>query len=368
MSHYDQRVTTYFGDNVLQAGFLVTPHLLLRHYRALDLQAEHLVFLQLLMEITWDFAAPPNTMRKLADRMGVSLRTVQRYSEYVAERGLVEIYEQFEEGAQVENCYDLAPLFARLASFAPDASPSGTPRTRRRRGDAVTVPPAAATPRVTAVIAPHDSGDTGGSVTAVIPAPVAAVMPPPVIPISPALSPLTGLNTDSKIPIKKQKKAEQVALPAAAWSLRWDVALLPAEVEQSAAALATAGVTEPLRGKLAHTLHPAEAWGLVLHGAVKGWPVRVLIGHIYHKPTQQPQPAAELTAEHDAAGQLLAALPAAAALAIIQAVAERRELAPPLVQQPAALAAFDTARSRRRPAAAANRGRAAGAAGWQFRA
>lgn len=113
MSQYDQRITTYFGDAVLRAGFMPLPHLLMRHYRELGLQTDHAMFVMQLMEITWDLAQPPTTMKKIADRMGVSVRTVQRYSEYLAARALVVIYEQFEHGAQIENGYDLSPLFAR---------------------------------------------------------------------------------------------------------------------------------------------------------------------------------------------------------------------------------------------------------------
>src|SRR3712207_2134280 len=80
-SQYDPRITTYFGDAVMRAGFIPIPHLFLRHYRALGLSANQAMFLLQIMEGAWDLAAPPRTVGDLAARMGVDSRTIRRYTE-----------------------------------------------------------------------------------------------------------------------------------------------------------------------------------------------------------------------------------------------------------------------------------------------
>ncbi len=107
-----KRITAYFGDAVLQAGFMPLPHLFLRHYRSLGLSQVQAMFVLQLMEIAWDLGDPPNTVTKIAARMGLSQRSVRACSKEVHDLGLIEIYDQWDEaGAQVENAYDLGPLF-----------------------------------------------------------------------------------------------------------------------------------------------------------------------------------------------------------------------------------------------------------------
>src|SRR5690242_12052320 len=102
-AQFDPRITAYFGDAVLQAGFMPLPHLFLRHYRELGLSHVQAMFILQLMEIAWDVGSPPTNVTRLAARMGVTARTIQLYSQEVHELGLVEIYDQFDDsGSQVE--------------------------------------------------------------------------------------------------------------------------------------------------------------------------------------------------------------------------------------------------------------------------
>ncbi len=134
---YDPRITAYFGDAVLRAGFMPVPHTFMRHYRQLGLTAIQAMFVLQLMESTWDLGDPPRTVGDLARRMGVDPRTIRKYSEEVAGLELIRLYDQFDaSGAQVENGYDLSPLFHRLAHFAPEPALSGAPRQRHERGRA----------------------------------------------------------------------------------------------------------------------------------------------------------------------------------------------------------------------------------------
>ena len=63
---YDPRITAYFGDAVLQAGFMPVPNLFLRHYAQLDITTPQAMFLLQLMAIAWDVGSPPTNMTRRA--------------------------------------------------------------------------------------------------------------------------------------------------------------------------------------------------------------------------------------------------------------------------------------------------------------
>ncbi len=131
---FDPRITDFFGDAVLRAGFMPVPHLFMRLYRQLGLSSTQAMFLLQVMESAWDLAEAPRTVGDLARRMGVDPRTIRKYSEEVAQLQLLELYDQFDAtGAQVENKYDLSPLFRRLAELAPEPAPATTFRRRQPR-------------------------------------------------------------------------------------------------------------------------------------------------------------------------------------------------------------------------------------------
>src|SRR3712207_5737514 len=79
------------------------------------------MFVLQLMETTWDLGEPPRTSRDFAQRMGVGTKAIQRYTSRIEALGLVKVSAQFDaSGAQVENRYDLSPLFTRLATLVAD--------------------------------------------------------------------------------------------------------------------------------------------------------------------------------------------------------------------------------------------------------
>ena len=378
MTSYDERITTYFGDPVLRAGFMPVPHLLMRHYRALDLLSEHAMFAMQLMEITWDLAQPPVTMRKIAERMGISVRTAQRYSEYLAARGLIVIYEQFEDGAQVENGYDLAPLFHALAAFAPEPRPGGTPRERRRRGGAALAEYASATqsevlpahdapampvqprpndaqrhpapavrryqPRNTSSSAPRDSNDTPPGDTAVIPPGDSSVTrrddtqitPPHDPPVAPAPTPASGLKGMQESQKKQQEQVGVAAAepadddpastvylpPTAAYSgrsLRLEHELPAADITRSARLLDRIGLHAPVARACAPTLAPAEVLALAVYARAASLGTGWIAAQIYDFERRAPR-AAGLARRWDEAGIRLAALDDDSALRVLELV------------------------------------------------
>lgn len=126
MSTRNPATDAYFGDSVLDAGYVIMPHLLLRHYAELGIGADEVVFLMMLMAIRWDVKHPPRDMTDIAQRMGVSVASVRRYSTRLNTLGLIIITERRRKGMRISNEYNLRPLWERLRTFA-GASPPEDP-------------------------------------------------------------------------------------------------------------------------------------------------------------------------------------------------------------------------------------------------
>src|SRR5436305_15069777 len=106
-SPYDPRITTYFGNGLLQAGFMPLPHLFLRHYHQLGLSHLQALFVLQLMEIVWDLASPPTTITSIAERLSVSTRAVSQASQELQRQGWLVSYEQLSStGAVARDGYE----------------------------------------------------------------------------------------------------------------------------------------------------------------------------------------------------------------------------------------------------------------------
>lgn len=316
---YDPRITAYFGDAVLRAGFMPVPHLFMRHYRALGLNAAQAMFVLQVMESAWDLAEAPRTVGDLARRMGVDKRTIRKYSEEVEALGLITLYDQFDtNGAQVENGYDLTLLFQRLAQLAPEAGTGGTLRRRQARREtahaAQAITPVEHSVRPTpGTNDPSPRNERSVPVDQAIHAGVDQT-------ISAPRNERSALKRNSRI--RKNQDAcmmhaatEQIGQvrgsglnESAGVSLRRQTPLTAADVHVSDCLLQRMGVENPLRGWIAQCLAPAEAWALRVYGAAKGWRAGLIVSQVYDKQRKQPQPASVLTAQYDAVGQQLADL------------------------------------------------------------
>ena len=118
-------INAYFGDAVIDAGYLVVPHLLHRHYAELGITEEQLVFLLQLMALRWDFTGAPHSLAAIAERMGKNISTVRRYSQQLSSAGLIVVRERTRKGWKLRNDYDLAPLWARLRELARQEATAG---------------------------------------------------------------------------------------------------------------------------------------------------------------------------------------------------------------------------------------------------
>jgi hypothetical protein len=313
MSHeFDPRMTVYFGDTVLRAGFLPTPHLFMRHYVDLGLDSTLAMFVLQLMETTWDLGSAPKTSRDFAQRMGVGTKAIQRYTSRIEALGLMNVTPQFDgSGAQIENRYDLSPLFERLAGFA--VAPSRQLEQRRQSY------------RTEESLHPsqheHQAGRQGcpGS-----PDPLRRGTPDRTI-SGPGIV-RSGLKETLRIINNQQEDSLHDAAGAdsatrgilgqgnhvnpepPAWSIRQQRLLTPDEIAMNQTLLTRMAIDNPVRSRIARRMAPDDLWALRVYSAAKGWSPALTVTQVYDKRRKQVQIASDLEAEHYQLGTRLAAL------------------------------------------------------------
>jgi len=109
-----------WGKNVIRAGYTVVPSIILRAQSRLHINAIELAVLLHLLDHWWDNAEMPFPSKKrIADRLGVSDKTVQRAIAALETEGLVRRVKRSNgNGGQASNLYDLAPLIERIRPIA----------------------------------------------------------------------------------------------------------------------------------------------------------------------------------------------------------------------------------------------------------
>jgi hypothetical protein len=323
---FDPRLTAYFGEVTLGAGFLPTPHLFLRHYVDLGLDSVLAMFVLQLMETTWDLGEPPRTSRDFAQRMGVGTKAIQRYTSRIEALGLVNVSAQFDaSGAQVENRYDLSPLFTRLAALVADRP---CYQERRRQSSCAPQQPAP-------VLSP--SQDDGLD--------IANLAHPASTPdhtgdhsrrrgrgsidrgagdrsiAGPGID-RSGLKETQRIINKQQDHAmhdawkqqgtvdqehQDVGAPPA-WSIRQQRALGADDVASSQTLLARMAIDNPVRTRIAERMAPEDVWALRVYSVAKGWSPALTVSQVYDKHQKLVQVASDLEQPHYELGSMLAAL------------------------------------------------------------
>jgi hypothetical protein len=110
-----------WGKRVLAHGFCIVPSLLLRAQARLGLDARELNVLLHLLDHWWEAdRLPYPSKKKIADRMRVSPRQVQRYLAALELRGLiVRKARRRAGGGRTANAYDLSGLVSRLRQLEP---------------------------------------------------------------------------------------------------------------------------------------------------------------------------------------------------------------------------------------------------------
>jgi len=111
-----------WGKEVMEPGFTFIPSVLLRAQARLRIDAIDLAVLVHLIDHWWQSAEMPfPSKRRLAERLMVSEKTIQRAVARLEAEGLVRrIARHYPGGGQASNFYDLAPLVERLQPIAKD--------------------------------------------------------------------------------------------------------------------------------------------------------------------------------------------------------------------------------------------------------
>jgi hypothetical protein len=358
---FDPRMTAYFGEAVLCAGFLPTPHLFMRHYVDLGLDSTLAMFVLQLMETTWDLGTPPKTSRDFAQRMGVGTKAIQRYTSRIEALGLVNVIAQFDaSGAQIENRYDLSPLFNRLAAIV--SSPS-CPREQRRPAyqsleeqsvqascqlnyvnleikSRTSLPHEHPAGRQQCPGAPdHTSGEA-----------LDQVIREPGIARSGLKETLRIINkqqdhalldargSDSHTP-GIPDHADTSGVQRTAWSIRQQRALTPDEIAASQTLLTRMAIDNPVRTRIAERMSPEDIWALRVYSAAKRWSPALTVTQVYDKWHKQVQIASDLEPEHYEIGAMLNALDRETAEAAIDLVLHCCPQAPQRLESDSLLAA-----------------------------
>jgi predicted transcriptional regulator len=111
-----------FGKPVMDLGFCIIPSLLIQAQARLGLEAQQMNILLHLLDMWWDKESKPfPTKEKIAERMGVSTKTVQRHMAAMESAGLVQRVARTRPGrGRTSNEYDLTGLVKKLQAIEPD--------------------------------------------------------------------------------------------------------------------------------------------------------------------------------------------------------------------------------------------------------
>lgn len=112
-----------WGRTTIKAGYTFVPSLILRAQARLHINAIELAVLLHLLDHWWDNADMPfPAKQRLAERLGVSPKTVQRAVAALETEGLIKrIKRHNQHGGQSSNYYDFAPLIEKLKLIADEA-------------------------------------------------------------------------------------------------------------------------------------------------------------------------------------------------------------------------------------------------------
>lgn len=120
----EQLLSQKWSSEVIKAGYTVVPSVILRAQRRLHIDSTQLVVLLHLLDFWWQPSDMPwPSKRKIAERMGVHEKTIQRAMVELETEGLLKRKERYHaHGGRSSNRYDLAPLVARLKKIAKEIS------------------------------------------------------------------------------------------------------------------------------------------------------------------------------------------------------------------------------------------------------
>lgn len=124
-----------WGKPVMALGFCIVPSLLLRAQRRLGINATELAVLMHLADFWWQADRKPHPSKeKLAERLNLSPRQVQRIIAGLEQAGLVKRIERRKaHKGKTSNEYDLSGLVRRLKELEPEFRKAEEEAKKRRQ-------------------------------------------------------------------------------------------------------------------------------------------------------------------------------------------------------------------------------------------
>jgi hypothetical protein len=229
-----------YGSTILRGGIAAIPTALFTYQALLDLSPQEAWFISYILAHKWDEDLPYPSLRKMAERTGLSVRQLHRIKDAIVEKGYLHLVprRRADDGGQDSNAYDFAGLFGRIEELlraegrlaeqrqrAPYPEPGGADPVERVarplggggrvvRAPVAPAPPATAAPRARASQGGVTPASSGGMTT---PAPGArtaatagrgtAVTPPAAPRRTPA--PASGMAPEKSPALKANKNPDK---------------------------------------------------------------------------------------------------------------------------------------------------------------
>lgn len=112
-------LTVRFGDDMLRAGYTSVPNLVLRHYAALGVTNNEMMFTIHVWSFWWSEQKPFPAYKTIGERMGLEWRAIQRYAKSLEGKGLLRITPRVDaSGANTSAELDFDPLIRAIREKA----------------------------------------------------------------------------------------------------------------------------------------------------------------------------------------------------------------------------------------------------------
>jgi hypothetical protein len=120
------KIVQIWGD-ILDEGFTSVPNILLRYRSNLGIKPHHLALIIDIMSFKWDTENPFPSYSTLAQRAGVTERSIRKTIQELEEMNLLIRTQRFDEetGAQITTIFDFRPLIQRLIEEVKKAKEGG---------------------------------------------------------------------------------------------------------------------------------------------------------------------------------------------------------------------------------------------------
>src|SRR6476661_642656 len=105
-----------YGSTILRGGIAAIPTALFTYQALLDLSPQEVWFISYILAHKWDEDLPYPSLRKMAERTGLSVRQLHRIKDAIVEKGYLLLVPRHraEDGGQDSNAYDFGGLFGRI--------------------------------------------------------------------------------------------------------------------------------------------------------------------------------------------------------------------------------------------------------------